>query len=85
MRKTILIQFYILLLGTIFAWLNLTREFYFYFNNKPCDLGCSIGNEVINPIFTPCFYGALFFAAALSLSVILLKKSKEEKAKVKQN
>lgn len=75
-KKLILIQFIILLLGTIFAWINLGLETYSYLNQKPCQFSCTAG-QVVNPIFTPCFYGALFFLTAFTLSAIMLNQSRK--------
>lgn len=78
MKKTILIQFYILLGGTIFAWTNFGIELNDWLNNRACTLGCSAGN-LTNPFLTPCFYGAVFFLLAFILSYIILKKAKDVK------
>jgi hypothetical protein len=74
MKKTILIQFYILLVGTVFAWGNFGYEVYNYLNQQTCAFGCSVGLKY--PVLTPCFYGAIFFAIALILSIIIIKKNK---------
>jgi hypothetical protein len=75
MKKIITIQFYVLLLGTLFAWANFAYELKNWLNNQANPLGCVPG--ITNPFLTPCFYGALFFTLAFVLSVILLKKSKK--------
>lgn len=84
MKKIITTQFYVLLVGTAFAWTNFTIELFDWLNQKPCETGCSITGDVVNPFLTPCFYGAIFFAIAFILSLILFissrKKDKTEKA-----
>lgn len=77
MKKIVTSQFVVLLIGTIFAWSNFGYELYSYLNNKPCELGCSASPAVVNPFYTPCFYGALFFLTAFVHSVLLLKKVKK--------
>ncbi len=75
-KKLVFTQFIVLLLGTIFAWTNLGLETYNYLNQKPCQFSCTAG-QVVNPVFTPCFYGALFFLTAFILSAIMLKQSRK--------
>ncbi|MFC1678540.1 hypothetical protein ACFLZ9_02245 [Patescibacteria group bacterium] len=84
MKKLIKTQFFILLIGTVFAWSNFTLELFAWLNNKACETGCSATGQVVNPFLTPCFYGALFFTLAFILSLLLLlaarnKKTKKEK------
>jgi len=74
MRNLIKAQFIILLLGTVFAWANFGVELYSWLNNINCPTGCTV--ELINPFFTPCFYGAIFFLLAFILSILIMKKSK---------
>jgi hypothetical protein len=74
MKKLIIAQFIILLLGTIFAWTNFIIELVAWIGKKNCTLGCAVSGT--NPFLTPCFYGALFFLIALILSAVILKKSK---------
>lgn len=71
MKKVIKFQFIILLLGTLFAWGNFGYELYNWLKIGK-QIGCAIG--AINPFFTPCFFGAIFFTIAFALSRILLKK-----------
>ncbi|NUM25001.1 MAG: hypothetical protein HUU49_00060 [Candidatus Buchananbacteria bacterium] len=73
MKNIILTQFIVLLGGTIFAWFNFFRELASYLRNEACQTGCAVG--VVNPIYTPCFYGAIFFLMALILSFIILTAS----------
>jgi hypothetical protein len=80
MRKLILSQFFVLLIGTVFAWTNFTIELFAWLNDKPCTTGCSLDKTaVVNPFFTPCFYGAIFFTLAFVLSLILVIKSKKSR------
>jgi len=76
MKKIVLAQFIILLLGTLFAWANFADELYSWLNQQSCQLGCVAYSAKPNPFLTPCFYGALFFLAAFILSAIMLKKAK---------
>jgi len=75
MKKIIWAEFVVLLIGTIFAWVNFCYEFYNWINSRACEFGCSAG-LITNPFLTPCFYGALFFVIALILNIIVLKKFK---------
>jgi hypothetical protein len=72
MKKIILIQFFVLLAGTIFAWVNFASEFLNWLAKRACTTGCAIG--LVNPFLTPCFYGAIFFTIAFVLSIIILRK-----------
>jgi hypothetical protein len=72
MKKTIIAQFIILLIGTLFAWINFIQELVNWLQGRDCSTGCSAG--AINPFLTPCFYGAMFFLIAFIFSVILLRK-----------
>lgn len=71
MKNVLISQFVILLVGTLFAWGNFSYELYNWIGtgNK---IGCAIG--AINPFFTPCFFGAIFFTAAFILSIVSLVK-----------
>lgn len=83
MKKLINIQFYILLVGTVFAWSNFFIELFDWMNNQACTTGCSASGEVVNPFFTPCFYGAIFFALAFIVSIMMMikgRKGKKEEA-----
>lgn len=71
MKKIVVSQFIVLLLGTLFAWGNFGYELYNWLKiNK--QVGCAVG--ATNPFFTPCFFGAIFFTTAFILSSILLAK-----------
>jgi hypothetical protein len=73
MKKTILTQFFVLLVGTLFAWYNFIVEWIAYSKSASCTIGCTAGT---NPFLSPCFGGAVFFTIALVLNLIMLKKSK---------
>lgn len=74
MKKIVLSQFIILLAGTLFAWGNFSWELINWLNKKTCTTSCAVG--LVNPFFTPCFYGALFFTLAFILSVVMIRKIK---------
>lgn len=74
MKPIITAQFWVLLAGTLFAWVNFTREMVAWLQNRTCP-ACAIGAST-NPFLTPCFYGALFFTAAFILSIMLMMKKK---------
>jgi len=74
MKKLIIAEFVILLIGTLFAWTNFIMEIVNWLNKKACTTGCAVGLQ--NPFLTPCFYGACFFLLAFILSAIILKKFK---------
>lgn len=65
-------QFFVLLIGTVFAWTNFTNELFSWLNNQACTTGCSASGALVNPFFTPCFYGAIFFTLAFILSLMLM-------------
>jgi hypothetical protein len=77
MKKLIWIQFFVLLAGTLFAWTNFTIEMIDFLNKRACSTGCVVG--VVNPLLTPCFYGAIVFTIAFVLSAMILKKMKNIK------
>ena len=74
MNKLIRLQFFILLLGTVFAWGNFAIELNNWLNDRACSTGCAVG--LINPFATPCFFGALFFTLAFVLSILMIRKVK---------
>ena len=76
MKKLIIAEFVVLLLGTLFAWGNFLSELLSWINGRKCETGCIIG--LTNPFFTPYFYGALFFTLAFILSAILLAKAMKQ-------
>jgi hypothetical protein len=73
MKKILLVQFLVLLAGTLFAWFNFIKEYVSWINNSACTIGCAVG---ANPFLTPCFGGAIFFTIALILHLVILRKSK---------
>lgn len=62
-----------LLAGTLFAWLTVGND-YFRF----------LANEGINPIKTPCFYGAIGFLLSYFFSVYILFSKKEKQKKLEK-
>lgn len=72
MRKIITAQFIVLLIGTVFAWSNFFIELSDWMANRACTAGCAAG--IINPFYTPCFFGAIFFTIAFILSMLLMRK-----------
>jgi len=75
MKKIIIIQFIVLLIGTAFAWFNFSKELIDWLAKLACTTGCAAG--LVNPFLTPCFYGAIFFTLAFILSAIILKKNQK--------
>jgi len=75
MKKIIIVQFIVLLGGTLFAWVNFGKEYLAWINKSTCTTGCSVG--LVNPFFTACFYGAIFFTIAFVLNIIILKKNQK--------
>ncbi len=75
MKKTITIQFVVLLVGTLFAWANFAYELINWLNRQQCQFGCSVG--LVNPFLTPCFYGAVFFLAAFILNIYIGREFKK--------
>lgn len=78
MQKLITVQFWVLLIGTIFAWANFIYEFVVWLGGKTSPIACNplVGEAegVVNPFLTPCFYGAIMFLVAFILVVIIKKK-----------
>jgi len=72
MTKIALAQIIILLAGNLFAWFNFFRELNNWLQGRACTTGCAAG--LVNPFLTPCFYGAMVFAIALVVSIIMLRK-----------
>lgn len=71
MKMLIKTQFFILLLGTIFAWGNFIWELINYLQDKECTTGCTVG--LVNPFRTPCFFGAMFFLIAFVISAMMIR------------
>ena len=74
MKKLIIAEFVILLVGTIFAWANFIIEIVNWLNKQACTTGCAAG--LVNPFLTPCFYGACFFLLAFIICCLILRKVK---------
>jgi len=72
MKKVILAQFIVLLIGTLFAWTNFFMELISWMKKNACTTGCAANTSC--PFLTPCFGGAIFFTIAFILSIIILKK-----------
>ena len=66
-------QFWILLLGTGFAWVNVLLEAISWMKKEECKTSCDVKPK--HPLSTPCFYGAVFFTVAFILSAIILSSS----------
>ena len=43
------------------------------------EFGCSVGDLVVNPLMTPCFYGALIFLTALVVSLLITREKIESR------
>jgi len=71
MKTLLIVQFVVLLAGTLFAWGNFIYELLNWLNSKSCTTGCAQG---LNPFMAPCFWGAMFFSAAFVLSFVILLK-----------
>jgi len=68
---------YLLAAGVVFAWGNLIYEAYLYMQVQPATsaFSCPSGDEPINPLLTPCFYGALIFLIALIISILIRRSA----------
>lgn len=66
---------WLLTAGTLFAWGNFTYEVYRFMQIQPTAsaFSCPAGDEAINPLLTPCFYGALIFLTALVVSILNMR------------
>jgi hypothetical protein len=70
MNTLITAQLVVLIAGTLFAWGNFIKEFIAWRNKKVCVEGCAPG---VNPLKTPCFYGAVVFTIALVLHILIMR------------
>lgn len=70
MENIITYQFFVLLLGTLFAWYNFGVELFAWLKGKTCSVECNC-TKGANPFKTPCFFGAIFFTISFVLSAIL--------------
>jgi hypothetical protein len=61
--------------GTVFAWGNVAYEVYRFMQPQPptSAFSCPAGEVAVNPLMTPCFYGALIFLTALVVSVLIIR------------
>ncbi len=75
MKKLITAEFYILLIGMLFAWTNFSLELYQWIGLKSNSFGCTPG--ATNPFLTACFYGAIFFTIAFVVSALLYARTKK--------
>lgn len=77
MKKLIKGQFWVLLVGTVFAWANFVYELVLWIGGKMNPIACNplVKSGTPNPFLTPCFYGALMFLAAFVLSWLIKKRS----------
>ncbi|MGO8755657.1 MAG: hypothetical protein ACLQHK_10565 [Gallionellaceae bacterium] len=66
---------FLLAAGTVFAWGNFTYEIYLFMQSQPAAsaFSCPAGAAAVNPLMTPCFYGALIFLTALVVSVVIIR------------
>ena len=68
---------WLLIAGTIFAWGNFAYEVFRYTRQRAeLPFGCPPGEEIVHPLMTPCFYGALIFLTALVISILILRASR---------
>jgi len=68
MKRLLLLQSALLLFGTFFAWYTVAND-YLRFLNK----------SGVNPLTTPCFYGAVGFILFFTYSVYIYFESKEKR------
>ena len=61
--------------GTVFAWGNFTYEVYRFMQSQPAAsaFSCPAGEIAVNPLMTPCFYGALIFLTTLVVSILITR------------
>lgn len=69
---------WLLAAGTVFAWSNFAYELYLFIQPQPVTpaFSCQKSVAAINPLMTPCFYGALIFLAALVTSILILRTNR---------
>lgn len=68
----------LLVAGTLFAWGNLAYETWRYLQPHPAPsaFSCSPSAAIPNPLLTACFYGALIFAGALTVSQLIRRHAR---------
>jgi hypothetical protein len=66
---------WLLIAGTVFAWGNFAYEVYRFIQPRPAAsaFSCPVGEAAVNPLLTPCFYGALIYLSALVVSGLILR------------
>lgn len=66
---------WLLTAGTVFAWGNFAYEVYRFSRPQASASAFSCPKEAtaVNPLMTPCFYGAMIYLAALVLSIFILR------------
>ncbi len=66
---------FLLAVGTIFAWGNFAYEVYHFIQPQTAAsaFSCPAGEAAINPLMTPCFYGAIIFLTALIVSILITR------------
>jgi hypothetical protein len=66
---------WLLVAGTVFAWSNFAYEVYRF--SQPgaavSAYSCPKDEAVVHPLLTPCFYGALIYLAAFTVSLFILR------------
>lgn len=70
MKKFFATQSILLFVGVLFAWSTVASDFIRFYNNQG-----------INPLSTPCFYGAIGFLLAYFYSLFILFAKGEKKKK----
>lgn len=72
MKKLFILQIFLLLCGTIFAWFNVIKNFIHFYNLEGTIF--KIHDCIIpNPVTEACFYGAIGFLIALIWSIYAYK------------
>ena len=66
---------WLLTAGTVFAWGNFGYEVYRFSQPQPSAsaFSCPRDEMLVNPLMTPCFYGAMIYLAALVVSMSILR------------
>ena len=81
-RRLVRLQAVLLAIGTAFSWTTLVLDYrrFFAAGGRAFELS---GCVVANPLVTPCFYGAIAFAAAFAWAVTILR-GRAERAPARQ-
>lgn len=74
LKKQLALQ-WLLVAGTLFAWGNFAYEVYRFMlpQTAASAFSCPSADEVINPLMTACFFGALIFLSALLVSILNIR------------